>query len=68
MSLFPAETRDQSITGLYHMGHGSKLIFWCWEINVKSGYCQEMRTVDLAEGGRIYQEERFDLWPSGEEW
>ncbi|KAF9442926.1 hypothetical protein P691DRAFT_844715 [Macrolepiota fuliginosa MF-IS2] len=54
MSLFPAETQDQCITGLYHMGHGSRSVFWYWEINVKSGYCQEMRTVDLAEGGRIY--------------
>lgn len=50
------------------MGHDSKSIFWYWEINLESGYYQEFRAIDLAEGERIYHEEQFDLWDNTGQW
>ncbi|KAF9443084.1 hypothetical protein P691DRAFT_680260, partial [Macrolepiota fuliginosa MF-IS2] len=67
MSSFPAKSQDQSISGLYYMGHEPKSVFWYWEINVKLGFYREFVAADLAEGGRIYREERFDLWPLDKE-
>ncbi|KAF9447439.1 hypothetical protein P691DRAFT_671520, partial [Macrolepiota fuliginosa MF-IS2] len=63
-SLVAKKSLDRLISRLYRMGHGPKSIFWYWEIDLKEEYYQEFMTVDLADGERIYQEERFDLWPT----
>ncbi|KAF9443705.1 hypothetical protein P691DRAFT_808464 [Macrolepiota fuliginosa MF-IS2] len=49
------------------MGNGPKSIFWYWEVDLKEEYYQEFIAADLAEGEKIYREERFDLWPT-ESW
>lgn len=48
------------------IGRGSKSIFWYWEVNYDLGTFREFETIDLAEGERLYQEERFDS--QGEDW
>ncbi|KAF9445802.1 hypothetical protein P691DRAFT_734370 [Macrolepiota fuliginosa MF-IS2] len=62
-SFFPRNSQDKVISGLYRMGHGPKSVFWYWEINFEEEYYQDYVAADLAEGERIYREERFDLWP-----
>ncbi|KAF9444073.1 hypothetical protein P691DRAFT_363226 [Macrolepiota fuliginosa MF-IS2] len=64
MSSLPTKSQEQRISGLYCIGNGPKSIFWYWEIDFQAKYYQEFRTIDLAEGARIYREERFDLWPT----
>ncbi|KAF9444135.1 hypothetical protein P691DRAFT_778467 [Macrolepiota fuliginosa MF-IS2] len=54
--------RDQSTSGIYRMGHETKSIYWYWEIDFESGCYREFRTIDLAEGERIYREQQFDSW------
>ncbi|KAF9441166.1 hypothetical protein P691DRAFT_766631 [Macrolepiota fuliginosa MF-IS2] len=61
-SLVPKKFQDKYISGLYRIGHGPKSCFWYWEINFEAGYYREFMSPDLAEGRRIYEEERFDLW------
>ncbi|KAF9444413.1 hypothetical protein P691DRAFT_778274 [Macrolepiota fuliginosa MF-IS2] len=63
-SLVAKKSQDKLISRLYRMGHGPKSIFWYWEINLKEEYYQEFMTADLADGERIYREERFDSWPT----
>ncbi|KAF9445555.1 hypothetical protein P691DRAFT_777487 [Macrolepiota fuliginosa MF-IS2] len=63
-SLVPKKSQGNVISGLYRMGHGLKSVFWYWEINLKEEYYQEFQAVDLAEGERVYRDERFDLWPT----
>ncbi len=36
------------------MGHDSKSIFWYWEINYDLETYRQFKTVDLAEGERLY--------------
>ncbi len=45
------------------MGRGERSIFWYWEVNHKSQYYREFRSIDLAEGETRFQEEDFDSWP-----
>ncbi|KAF9446793.1 hypothetical protein P691DRAFT_776618 [Macrolepiota fuliginosa MF-IS2] len=61
-SLIPGGFQDKRTSGLYRIGHGPKSCFWYWEINFKAGCYQDFRAPNLAEGRRIYEEERFDLW------
>ncbi|KAF9445547.1 hypothetical protein P691DRAFT_762386 [Macrolepiota fuliginosa MF-IS2] len=63
-SLISKKSQGNFISGLYRMGHGTKSIFWYWEINLKGGYYQEFQAADLDEGDRVYRDERFDLWPT----
>lgn len=61
-SLLGRKSRGRRESGLYLRGHGSKSIFWYWEINYELGHYQEFKAVNLSEGKEIYREERFDLW------
>ncbi|KAF9447554.1 hypothetical protein P691DRAFT_706533 [Macrolepiota fuliginosa MF-IS2] len=61
-SPFQQEAQDLAESGLYVAGHGSKSVYWYWEINYTEEHYQEFRALDLAEGERIFREERFDLW------
>ncbi|KAF9441898.1 hypothetical protein P691DRAFT_790486 [Macrolepiota fuliginosa MF-IS2] len=65
--LFAKKSQDKLISGLFRMGHGPGSNFWYWEVNLKEEYYQEFTAADLAEGEKIYREERFDLWPT-ESW
>ncbi|KAF9442347.1 hypothetical protein P691DRAFT_765312 [Macrolepiota fuliginosa MF-IS2] len=65
-SLVAKKDQDKLIFGLFRMGHGPKSIFWYWEVNLKAEYYQDFIATNLAEGEKIYREERFDLWPA--EW
>ncbi|KAF9443810.1 hypothetical protein P691DRAFT_808315, partial [Macrolepiota fuliginosa MF-IS2] len=56
------KSQGKLISGLYHIGHGPRSIFWYWEINSKEEYYQDFLAADLAERERAYQEEQFDLW------
>ncbi|KAF9442930.1 hypothetical protein P691DRAFT_441412 [Macrolepiota fuliginosa MF-IS2] len=63
-SLIAKKSQYKLISRLYRMGHGLKSIFWYWELNSKEEYYQEFMTADLADGEKIYREERFDEWPT----
>ncbi|KAF9442342.1 hypothetical protein P691DRAFT_714489 [Macrolepiota fuliginosa MF-IS2] len=63
-SLIAKKSRGELISGLFRMGHGTKSIFWYWEVNFKEEYYQDFMAADLAEGEKIYREEQFDLWPT----
>lgn len=41
------------------MGHGSKSIFWFWEIDYHLKSFQQFHTIDLVEGQKIYKEEQL---------
>lgn len=62
-SLLHDESRERVESALYRMGSGVKSIFWYWEINYELQHYREFRTIDLAEGQKLYHEENFDLWP-----
>ncbi len=52
--------QDQAETGLYVVGRETKSIFWYWEIHYELKVYREFKTMDLAEGKRVFREE-FDL-------
>ncbi|KAF9442811.1 hypothetical protein P691DRAFT_788958 [Macrolepiota fuliginosa MF-IS2] len=63
---FPPQSQDQLIFALYRMGHESKSIFWYWEFDSEHKIYREFRAIDLVEGGRVFREQQFDLWPLDE--
>jgi len=62
-SFFRGKPRERFESALYRMGHGEKSIFWYWEIDYGLQHYREFRTIDLAEGARLFREEDFDSWP-----
>lgn len=38
-------------------GRGAKKVYWYWELDIKLKYFRGYRTLDLAEGDKVFQEE-----------
>ncbi len=55
--------RAQFETALYRVGCDKKSMFWYWEIDYKLGHYRHFRTIDLAEGEKLFREEDFASWP-----
>lgn len=54
------KSQGRTESGLYIVGHGSKSIFWYWEIDYDLETFRQFETPDLDEGERLYQGECFE--------